>query len=350
MKGKLKQTCIFIVGMHRSGTSAVTGTLKLMGVELGSELMRPWPDNPKGFFENNKIWKYNQKILEKFGSSWDDPFLYGEDWVLRHDLSSCISHIKKLMGEEFSASPLFGIKDPRMCILFPLWKEVCEQKQITTLCILPFRHPLEVARSLRKRNGFSIEMGLLLWMNYVLTSESVTRGERRVFWEFNDLFSNLQGLLDYTAANLGIRFPKVYAEVSAELEPFMDRELKHHSTSNPGKTRVEIIAGELYALFCRAAESGERELIWNTEVEKLRKEYGELISFFLNSDLQKHYGSQQVLLNLEKRIERLKKDNKNLKTTQSMLENEIEVICNTKTWRLAEKLRRFSGYKNLGKE
>ena len=124
--GKIKQKCIFIVGMHRSGTSALTGTLNLMGVELGRELMQPWADNPKGFFENNKIWKYNQKILENFGSSWDNPFLYGEDWTLKRDLSPFRPYIENLIQEEFSTAPLFAIKDPRMCILFPLWQNVLE--------------------------------------------------------------------------------------------------------------------------------------------------------------------------------------------------------------------------------
>ena len=362
--GKIKQKCIFIVGMHRSGTSALTGTLNLMGVELGSELMQPWADNPKGFFENNKIWKYNQKILECFGSSWDDPFLYGEDWTLKHDLSPFRPHIENLIQEEFPSAPLFAIKDPRMCILFPLWQEICAQNKIIPLCLLPFRHPMEVAQSLRKRNGFSIEQGILLWINFVLTSESVTRGFPRIFLKFDDLFTNSQGLLDSISTNFDLSFPNLYENVQPDIMSFLDRDLKHHSESKQGKTRLEIMAEKLYLLFCCASECGDRKESWDTEIEKLGMDYGQLFSFFLNSDLQKNYVSPQKSTNTAKTLKNLQKENENLRHVRGVLEDElassssknillehqIEVMGNTKIWRLAEKLRRICGYQRHGKE
>ncbi|MBE9481821.1 MAG: sulfotransferase family protein, partial [Bacteroidetes bacterium] len=66
------QKCIFILGMHRSGTSAITGVLKILGVNLGSSLMPPLEDNPKGYFENLNVFKVNEEILGSINSSWDN--------------------------------------------------------------------------------------------------------------------------------------------------------------------------------------------------------------------------------------------------------------------------------------
>lgn len=58
--------------MHRSGTSALGGTLNLLGLEFGSDLMGADAGNPKGYFENNFVYKLNEKILKESGSAWDD--------------------------------------------------------------------------------------------------------------------------------------------------------------------------------------------------------------------------------------------------------------------------------------
>ena len=49
------QTCILVVGMHRSGTSALTRVLNLLGAELGEGLMAPAPGNPGGFWEKREV-------------------------------------------------------------------------------------------------------------------------------------------------------------------------------------------------------------------------------------------------------------------------------------------------------
>jgi hypothetical protein len=70
----MKQTCILILGMHRSGTSALSGTLNLLDVYLGSELMKPMEQNLKGFYENTRLYKVNEKLLKQINSRWDDVF------------------------------------------------------------------------------------------------------------------------------------------------------------------------------------------------------------------------------------------------------------------------------------
>ena len=67
----INPTVLLIFGMHRSGTSAFAGLLKESGIPMGKELMKPAFDNPRGFYENEKIVAFNERILNILGQSWD---------------------------------------------------------------------------------------------------------------------------------------------------------------------------------------------------------------------------------------------------------------------------------------
>ena len=80
MKTPIK-TCVFVLGMHRSGTSALSGTLNKLGFYLGKELIKEYPDNIKGFFENKDIVEFNKnKLLPFYNSSWSSIGLLPEKW------------------------------------------------------------------------------------------------------------------------------------------------------------------------------------------------------------------------------------------------------------------------------
>ena len=75
------QRAILVLGMHRSGTSAVTGALRLCGVELGTELMQPGSDNPKGFWEHAGVVAIHERLLAALERSWNDPRPLPADWL-----------------------------------------------------------------------------------------------------------------------------------------------------------------------------------------------------------------------------------------------------------------------------
>lgn len=50
--GQAGANAILISGMHRSGTSALTRILNLLGTELGNDLLPPHADNPHGYWES----------------------------------------------------------------------------------------------------------------------------------------------------------------------------------------------------------------------------------------------------------------------------------------------------------
>ena len=63
---------IFVLGMHRSGTSVVTRLINLMGAHLGPEDLSTGasPENPKGFWERRDVRDENDAVLWSSGADW----------------------------------------------------------------------------------------------------------------------------------------------------------------------------------------------------------------------------------------------------------------------------------------
>ena len=79
-----KRRVVVVLGMHRSGTSAVARALQVVGVSLGSRLMPAMPgNNPKGFWEDVDFHAFNERLLVALGADWRRvrPF----DWIFVFD-------------------------------------------------------------------------------------------------------------------------------------------------------------------------------------------------------------------------------------------------------------------------
>ncbi len=64
---------ILVLGMHRSGTSALTRVLNLLGAELGSRLMPAVSgNNENGFWENQDAVDIHEALLSDLGRNWHD--------------------------------------------------------------------------------------------------------------------------------------------------------------------------------------------------------------------------------------------------------------------------------------
>src|SRR5262245_38775205 len=74
---------VCVTGMHRSGTSFVAGALGLIGVSLGraDRMLRPGPDNPKGYFEVQEIVQLDDEVLSHLGGAWDQPPVLDAGWA-----------------------------------------------------------------------------------------------------------------------------------------------------------------------------------------------------------------------------------------------------------------------------
>lgn len=219
----LKRRVICIIGMHRSGTSALAGLLHNLGIKAGKTLLKPAKDNPKGFFENEKITLFNEtKLMPKLATTWFDLTpLDLNNFLNFSDKEEYIKEAIEIIEEEYESEEIFCIKDPRLCILFPFWEEVFYRLEIEPLIIIPYRNPLEVSFSLLKRDGFSIGYGLFLWAKYNLYVELNSRMFRRVFVSYENLINNPKDELDKVQTRFGIEFLR-----NKNMEGFLDKKLK----------------------------------------------------------------------------------------------------------------------------
>lgn len=154
-----KSTPLIILGMHRSGTSCLAGTLEQAGVYLGN-VSHYNEYNKKGNRENARTMKLNELILEHCGGSWDNPPDKLE-WTIEHEIEgeNIIQDYKNNCHSNY-----WGFKDPRVLLTLPFWKKLLPK----ALYIGTFRAPLRVAQSLLNRGNSSIDLnkGLSLWSAY----------------------------------------------------------------------------------------------------------------------------------------------------------------------------------------
>ena len=218
---------IIVLGMHRSGTSALTGVMGLLGARLPARLMPITPDNPKGYFESEHIVAIHDRILASAGTTWSSWEEISEAWFLSEPSHAFVDELVEAISEDYGEAPLFVVKDPRMCRLIPLWYRVLDRIDVKPCFAIPLRNPVEVARSLQNRDGLPLAHGCLLWLCHVLDAEHHTRGHPRVFLRYPDLLARPRSVIDRLGTGLGVAWPRQVESSLGEIEDFLDPSLRH---------------------------------------------------------------------------------------------------------------------------
>lgn len=218
---------VLVLGMHRSGTSAVTRVLNLLGVELGSDLMRPGEDNPSGFWEHGAVVAIHEELLAALGMAWDDPRPMPRGWLRSKAGRAAHRAIATLVEREFSGAALWAVKDPRLCRLVPLWTSVLAEQGISPRALLVTRSPVEVAQSLVKRNELPQAVGQLLWARHLLEAEAHTRDLPRCLISYDALLKDWRATMKRVAAELDIGLPASSAR-SRAINAYLKPQLRHH--------------------------------------------------------------------------------------------------------------------------
>jgi hypothetical protein len=221
---------VVVLGMHRSGTSALGGMLVRLGVQPPESLMAPTKDNPKGYWESTALMQFNNDVLESAGTSWSDWDQFNPAWLDSTAARQFIERLPRLLEQEFADAPLFLVKDPRICRVLPLWRRVMQDMDMAPRFVVPVRHPFEVASSLEARDDFGRNRSYLIWLRHMLDAEHDSRDCQRVFVNYADMLRNWRADADRMSRRLDITWPKWSGSVEADIDAFLTTDLRHHAT------------------------------------------------------------------------------------------------------------------------
>jgi hypothetical protein len=139
-------------------------------------LVPPAPDNPSGYFENATAVDINEELLLALGRGWDDLRPLPAGWQAGEAASLATRRIAAWLRDEFAQDDDIVLKDPRLCVLFPLWRSAFLASGIVPSVVLATRPVSEVVASLATRDDLDATHASLLWLKHMLGAEHASRG------------------------------------------------------------------------------------------------------------------------------------------------------------------------------
>lgn len=217
---------IMVLGMHRAGTSAVARLINLMGAYIGPEdqYLPATADNPKGYWERIDVLQLHEWLMAQLGADW---YLVGNidlQSIGPETHQAFVQQARRILQGLEGQRP-WVLKDPRLCLLLPLWLPLLE----VPICIHVVRHPLATARSLEKRDDFPLHFGIALWEEYMAQGLIASTGLPRFAVCYEQLMAQpvatvrslYENLLDY-----GVR--GLHLPTEREITAFLDTDFQHH--------------------------------------------------------------------------------------------------------------------------
>lgn len=221
----LSRKAILIAGMHRSGTSAVTRLVSLLGASLPDDLMPAGPDNPRGYWEPTEVVALHDAALAALGSCWDDLRPIDEQSMPSDRRTALAAEIVRWWRRTFEGAPLAMVKDPRLPRFLATWLEALAEVPVEPVVIVPTRAVAHVAASLHRRDGLEPGAGALLWLSHVVAAERSSRGAARGFVDYDRLVAGWRGEIQRLEAQTGLRFPARTPITEGEVDGFLAPEL-----------------------------------------------------------------------------------------------------------------------------
>lgn len=288
---------VLVLGMHRSGTSAITRVLNLLGCSLPEKLIGPGDGNVLGHWEALDAVELNDQILASAGSTWEDWGPLNDDWRRSGVRSEMLGRVGDLVRQHAELGPLFALKDPRLCRLADLWLEGMDAAEVEPLVILMLRNPLEVVRSLESRDLMNPGYGQLLWLRHVLDAELASRGRKRVVCRYDQMMGNWPGMIARIKSGLDLALPRNSPAARAEVDAFLTAGQRHQALDLAAALDDPWLTGwarSVLAILVRWSEQGEDEAD-RAELDRVRFEfdnaYGALAGLFVNAEAAGSVGS-----------------------------------------------------------
>lgn len=212
---------IIVLGMHRSGTSALTGLLSRMGAHVGApdELLPSDNDNPRGFFERLDALAINREILRLAGCHWHQTAQWHPPLI-----PSALGKAMQRLINHLSHHPVWALKDPRLCLTLSCWKPFLNKP----LVVIMYRDPLAIASSLLQRNRMPPDYALALWEQHAVSALHAAAPFARLHVDHAELMAMPQRIAAVLAEAAGLH---ASAQAIEFIEPSLVRARSDSSLS-----------------------------------------------------------------------------------------------------------------------
>jgi hypothetical protein len=179
---------IIILSMHRSGTSLLAEIVHRWGAYGGDQqaMMPSDEENRRGYWEYLPLVQFNEALLASEDAKWFVPPYDMDVFRRKADDLRYRNTARALMNRMSQRGFVWYWKDPRLGILLPFWEELWKN----AIYIVPVRHPVDIAFSIKKRNGFPISASLLIWQYYMTSILRHAGGSKKALFLEYDRFMN----------------------------------------------------------------------------------------------------------------------------------------------------------------
>jgi hypothetical protein len=217
---------LLVLGMHRSGTSLVAGSLHLLGLATCApdDLMTGMPWNPGGHWESRSLSRFNDELLAEVGRSWWYPPPAEPRY---YETMSRLLTTPQLAAVQFHrtyTSAPWVWKDPRLALLLPFWRQALGE---VAAVVVVHRHPLDVSRSLELRNSLPVSVGMALWARYNRLLLEHCRGLSVLVVRYDGLLEDPGEWIRSAAAFLAAHGTVVRSDGAADARRFVEPALRH---------------------------------------------------------------------------------------------------------------------------
>ncbi len=213
--------------MHRSGTSALTRALSLAGFALPRRLLSGTEDNLEGFWEPTCVVALNERVLAALGQDWTSIGAIPPHRFEEPGIAALRAEAEAILREDYGDASRFVVKDPRIARLIPFWDPVFRAAGARPCFVHPVRNPVDVARSLARRNSFGQTRSLLMWIDHTLAVLQAAHDAPVAFVDFEALLArpsaSVEGVL--RRLGLGVSLPE---EARQALDGAVRPALRHH--------------------------------------------------------------------------------------------------------------------------
>jgi hypothetical protein len=252
------QSCVMVCGLHRSGTSAVTRLVNLLGADIARDLAPAGPDNILGYWESSAVVAIHDRLLKAVAAVQDfsfDSTPLPADWRATNAAREAKRRLANVIQREFAGSRLFVVKDPRFWRFLPLWVELLAELGISPVVVLPFRNPLEVAASLARRDGLPLQEALLLYFCAALETERASRALPRVFVRYDHMLQDWRPFARRLGRISSGRIAQPPDGAVREIERFLTTDLYHHRFDRAQMLRQPEVPAVIVDMFDRMSEA-----------------------------------------------------------------------------------------------